>query len=82
MQKFRIVNNETGQILCKNPHTGRRYRQSQDSIGDGLVVVETTKGRAQAECDYLNNNYPLGHWGLVPIIVMTARHPLFITKTS
>ncbi len=60
MKKYVIVNKEWNSIACKVKNGGRHYRQPIDDIGKGLVVVETTKGRAERERDYLNANYNKG----------------------
>ena len=65
MQKYQIVNERTGSVLCK-PKKGkgislsRRYRQAIDGIDSDLEVIETTKGRAEEERDYLNEHYQKG----------------------
>lgn len=59
MDKYIIINKETNQIVCKAKN-GRHYRQSIGHIGDGLVVCTTTKGRAEKERDYLNQEYNKG----------------------
>ena len=65
MQKYQILNERTGRVLCK-PKKGkgislsRRYRQAIDGIDSDLEVIETTKGRAEEERDYLNENYQKG----------------------
>ncbi len=60
MKKYVIVNKEWNSIACKVKNGGRHYRRPIDDIGKGLVVVETTKGRAERERDYLNANYNKG----------------------
>lgn len=57
MKKYRIINKKWDSILCKDPQTSRRYRQDPNNIDKHLKVIETTKGRAEAERDYLNENY-------------------------
>ena len=59
MDKYIIINKETNQIVCKAKN-GRHYRQSIGYIGDGLVICTTTKGRAEKERDYLNQEYNKG----------------------
>ena len=54
MKKYRIVNEELDQIICKPKNGGRHYRQSIDAIQPGLVPVSTTAGRAFKEAMYLN----------------------------
>lgn len=60
MQKYQIVNEEWGSIVCRQKGGGRHYRRPMDDIGKGLEIVETTKGRAEKERDYLNANYQKG----------------------
>lgn len=59
MDRYIIINRETNQIVCK-AKTGRHYRQSMGYISAGLKVVQTTKGRAEKERDYLNQEYDSG----------------------
>lgn len=59
MDRYIIINKETNQIVCK-ANNGRHYRQSLGYIGIGLKVVQTTKGRAEKERDYLNQEYDSG----------------------
>lgn len=60
MQKYQIVNKECGSIVCRKKGGGRHYRQAMDDIDKGLEIVETTKGRAEKERDYLNEHYQKG----------------------
>lgn len=60
MQKYQIVNEECNSIVCRVRGGGRHYRQSIGDIGKGLEIVETSKGRAEKERDYLNENYQKG----------------------
>lgn len=60
MKKYVIVNKEWNSIVCKVKNGGRHYRQPIDDIEKGLVVVKTTKGRAERERDYLNTHYQCG----------------------
>ena len=56
MKKYRIVNDITGQIICKHKYSGgRRYRRllGDDSLNEGFYFMETTKGRAEREVDFL-----------------------------
>lgn len=59
MDRYIIINKETNQIVCK-ANNGRHYRQSIGYISTGLKVVQTTKGRAEKERDYLNQEYDSG----------------------
>ena len=58
MKKFRIIHKETNRIICKC--NGRHYRQYAESIDKGLKIVETSKGRAERERDFLNKEYEQG----------------------
>lgn len=65
MQKYQIVNERTGSILCKSKKGKgislcRRYRQAINGIDSDLQIIETTKGRAEYERDYLNEHYQKG----------------------
>lgn len=65
MQKYQIINENTKSILCKPKRNrgislNRRYRQAIDDIDPSLQVVETTKGRAEEERDFLNEEYQKG----------------------
>ena len=60
MDKYIIINRESNQIVCKAKNSGRHYRQSLNTISNGLVIVQTTKGRAEKERDYLNQEYNTG----------------------
>jgi hypothetical protein len=60
MKKYEIVNKEMHSIVCKVKGGGRHYRQNIDHIAKGLVPVQTTRGRAEAERDYLNSEYDEG----------------------
>ena len=57
MEKYEIVNQKENQIVCKAKYGGRHYRQSIVFIQNGLIPVRTTKGRAERERDYLNEEY-------------------------
>lgn len=57
MEKYEIVNPKKNQIACKAKYGGRHYRQSIGFIQNGLIPVRTTKGRAESERDYLNEEY-------------------------
>lgn len=60
MDKYIVINKESNQIICKAKNGSRHYRQSIGYISDGLVTLETTKGRAERERDYLNQGYNKG----------------------
>ena len=60
MKKYVIVNKEWDSIVCKVKNGGRHYRQHIGDIEKGLVVIKTTKGRAERERDYLNTYYQNG----------------------
>ena len=60
MDKYIIINKEYDSILCKDKYGSRRYRQGRDNIDKNLVIIQTTKGRAERERDYLNENYNKG----------------------
>ena len=60
MKKYVIVNKEWNSIMCKVKNGGRHYRQHIGDIEKGLVVIKTTKGRAERERDYLNTYYQNG----------------------
>ena len=66
MKKYVIVNKEWNSIVCKVKNGGRHYRQPIDDIEKGLVVVKTTKGRAERLRDYLNANYNKG-WEIMEV---------------
>lgn len=59
MDRYIIINIETNQIVCKAKN-GRHYRQSMGYINPDLKIVQTTKGRAEKERDYLNQEYDTG----------------------
>ena len=65
MKKYRIVNEELDQIICKPKNGGRHYRQSIGAIQSGLIPVSTTAGRAFKEAMYLNTEYYPG-WCVIP----------------
>jgi hypothetical protein len=52
-------------VLCKKG--SRRYRQNFNAIGKGLKIVVLSKEKAQAEADYLNNEYYSG-WEIQEVI--------------
>lgn len=60
MDKYIIVNKGNNSILCKDKYSSRRYRQAIGNIDKHLVVIRTTKGRAEQEREYLNKNYNKG----------------------
>jgi hypothetical protein len=60
MDRYIIVNKGDNSILCKDKYSSRRYRQAVGNIDKHLVVIRTTKGRAEQERDYLNENYNKG----------------------
>lgn len=60
MDKYIIVNEEYNAILCKDKYGSRRYRQDRNNIDKHCVIIQTTKGRAESERDYLNKNYNTG----------------------
>lgn len=60
MKRYVIVNKEWNSIMCKVKNGGRHYRQHIGDIEKGLVVIKTTKGRAERERDYLNTYYQNG----------------------
>ena len=60
MKRYVIVNKEWDSIMCKVKKGGRHYRQHIGDIEKGLVVIKTTKGRAERERDYLNTYYQNG----------------------
>ena len=63
MKKYRIVNEELDQIICRPKNGGRHYRQSISAIQPELIPVCTTVGRAQKEADFLNKEYYEG-WAI------------------
>lgn len=60
MDKYIIVNEADNSILCKDKYGSRRYRQDKNNIDKHCVILQTTKGRAEQERDYLNENYNKG----------------------
>ena len=84
MDKYIIINKDFNSVICKSKNGGRHYRQNIDNIDKNLVIVQTTKGRAEAERDYLNKEYNQG-WGIEKVepIVFTdneARHEEYLTE--
>lgn len=57
MDKYIIINKSYNSILCKDKYGSRRYRQDLNNIDKHCVIIQTTKGRAEQERDYLNKNY-------------------------
>lgn len=60
MDKYIIVNRDSNQIVCKGKNSSRHYRQSIGYVSKDCVVLQTTKGRAEKERDYLNQEYNKG----------------------
>ena len=60
MKRYVIVNEKCDSIMCKVKKGGRHYRQHIGDIEKGLVIIKTTKGRAERERDYLNTYYQEG----------------------
>lgn len=60
MDKYIIVNRDSHQIVCKGKNSSRHYRQFIGDISKYFVVLQTTKGRAEKERDYLNQEYNKG----------------------
>ena len=60
MDKYIIVNRDSHQIVCKGKNSSRHYRQFIGYISKYFVVLQTTKGRAEKERDYLNQEYNKG----------------------
>lgn len=60
MDKYIIVNKDSHQIVCKGKNSSRHYRQFIGDISKYFVVLQTTKGRAEKERDYLNQEYNKG----------------------
>ena len=70
MDKYRIINKDFNSVICKPKNGGRHYRQFIDNIDKSLIVVQTTKGRAEAERDYLNKEYNQG-WEIEKVLAIT-----------
>ena len=79
MIKYTIENKQTNQIICKKKG-GRHYRQNKDSIEKGLIVVTTTKGRAERERDWLNQTY-YGGWEIEKVEPIVFIHNEDTEKT-
>lgn len=60
MDKYIIVKRDSNQIVCKGKNSSRHYRQFIGDISKYFVVLQTTKGRAEKERDYLNQEYNKG----------------------
>lgn len=60
MDKYIIKNEDFNSIICKPKNGGRHYRQNMDNIDKNLIIVQTSKRRAEAERDYLNKEYNSG----------------------
>lgn len=64
MKRFEIINKKSGAIICRSKNRdvsySRHYRRPDGDIGEGFEIVQTTKGRAEREAEWLNKNYGKG----------------------